>query len=136
MNGLIHGYVGLYGYSITFCPPINGVTYGPLLLTGSFIALQTAFGVVEGAHAPRWLKLLVVFLGGAAIALGGKYIKTVRSTTNTPPKNQHRSRKLVFCGCVSLFSRDASFRFHCSFFRACNASPEKSSGLVSPIFGP
>lgn len=71
MNGLIHGYVGLYAYNVL--PPINGVTCGPLLLTGSFIALESAFGVVEGAPAPRWLKLLVVFLGGAVIALGGKH---------------------------------------------------------------
>ena len=83
MNGLIHGYVELYGYNVL--PLIDGVTYGPLLLTGSFIALESAFGFVEGALAPRWLKLLVVFLGGAVIALGGN-IKTVRSTTSTPWK--------------------------------------------------
>ena len=49
MNGLIHGYVGLYTYNVL--PPINGVTYGPLLLTGTFIALESAFGFVEGACA-------------------------------------------------------------------------------------
>ena len=105
MNGLIHSYVGLYGYSITFCPPINGVTYGPLLLTGSFIALESAFGVVEGAHAPRWLKLLVVFLGGAVIALGGKYIKTVRSTTNTPRKINIEAPNWCFVDVFPFFLR-------------------------------
>lgn len=65
--------MGLYGYDVL--PPINGVTHGPLLLTDSFITLESAIGFVEGALAPRWLKLLVVFLGGAVIALGGSILK-------------------------------------------------------------